>query len=294
MSHKLDTAKNIKSTYLFINNDSPNFITGTSYNFNYDISKVNLNRTRAHKMYLKDIYFNTNALYQISDKYNYNKVRFYITNGANVIILYGQIQEGNYNTEEFILAFERMLNATLINYGSFSVNYNSITNRLTFSCLTYLIPAARIYIDAQDTEYSYSSIVNSYGFGMSYVLGCNENTRLENELPFNTVPGNLDNNRLMASTLKLTPYNFFYISIDNITNTNASSDVDSVTNLLFRIVVPSLKNSVVYIENFTPEFNEVYTTQMPSSLRIKLVDQYNQPLDGFSGEMSITLKLIEI
>ena len=230
-------------------------------------------------------------MYQISDKYNYNKVRFYITNGANIIILYGQIAEGNYNSEEFILAFERMLNTVLAAYGTYSVSYNSISNRVTITCLTNLIPAARVYIDAQDTEYSFSPIANSFGFGMSYVLGCAENTRLENVLPHLTGAANSTS---ISGPLKLTPYNFFYIAIDNITNTNAASDVDSVTNLLFRVAVPTLKNSSVYIDNANPEFNEMYTTNLPSNLRINLIDQYGQTLDGFNGELSLTIKLIEL
>lgn len=285
----LDEKRTNEANYLFINSESKR-VSGANNNFSFDLSDFPVIKNKSYNLYIKSVYYPT-TIHQITELYQYNQLRIRVLNTNTTISTFSTITiaEGTYNTSQYAQAVSLALNTFLASFGydQYDMGYDDIRNRFYFERKTTVTPAIRVYITSND---SFSQYNDEFGFGGSYVIGCNYNT--EYELPIQTTP-----KKYLPNPGNLQPYSYFFMTIQGITNLNYNTDVPERFDIAYRcpLNLSNSKYQYTFVEEASEEFTQQVFSVLPTRFNISFIDQYNN-LVNFpqTASVDITLKLVPV
>jgi hypothetical protein len=297
---QLKTTPLNKASYLFINSESES-VQGTNNNFSYSLDKLPQPKNISFNFYVKEVFYPSNVHQLQSNYYNYNKIGFEIRNIANQTVATTgtfTIAEGTYDTSQLCTALATQINAYMTStsgsYGGdqYTVNYNQITNRFSFTRLSLTSPGSGVqyYIRlfSNDANAKYQGVP---GFGLAYILGLAYNST------FN-LPTTLNGVSTCPNPPNLTPFQYFYISCTGLANMNLCSDVESTSSIIYRCPL-SLSGVGRYnhlvIQESNPEYGQYYLPTLNNRFNFQLLDQYGNLFEmAENSAVDLTIKLVPI
>lgn len=291
---QLQEKKENLATYLFINSLSPN-VKGTSNNYNVDITKLPLQKNKSYNWFIKQVYY-PSAINQLQNKYyNYNKIYIEVLNRTTQAVVGNQsmmVTEGTYDTTQLATSFISALNnfQTSSSFGGdqYTMSYSDITNKYSIKRLTQTAVGG-VYYDIRICSNDSFSFYNGMpGFGLSWILGCNNNTvfNLGTSAGF-TVE--------FPNPPCLNPFQYFFITMNGLNNINFSTDINQRNDMIMRcpLNMSSSKYGYFFIEEANQEFSQLYMSTLTQNINIQIIDQYANPLQlSNNTEIDITFKLV--
>jgi hypothetical protein len=291
-----------KASYLFINSESES-VQGTNNNFSYSLDKLPQPKNIAFNFYVKEVFYPSNVHQLQSKHYNYNKIGFRVRENStgNIMVTANfQIDEGTYDTSQLCTAVAAQINAystaQASSYGGdqYTVNYNQITNHISFTRLSTTLVLGQAYSIELLANDAFAKYQNVPGFGLAYVLGLSYNSTFG--LPSShTVPLNIT---ICPNPPNLTPFQYFYISCTGLANMNLCSDVESTSSIIYRCPL-SLSGvgrySHLVIQEANPEYGQYYLPTLNNRLNFQLLDQYGNLFEmAENSAVDLTIKLVPI
>jgi hypothetical protein len=291
-----------KASYIFINSESES-VSGTNNNFSYAIDKLAQPKNISFNFYLKEVFYPSNVHQLQSNYYNYNKIGFNIRRFSDLSIQATStftIAEGTYDTSQLCTALATQINDYMTTnsatYGGdqYSVNYNQITNRFSFTRLsTTFVSGEKFYVQLLSND-SNAKYQNVPGFGLAYVLGLAYNSSIS--LPVvNTGTGSTIT---CPNPPNLTPFQYFYISCTGLANQNLCSDVENTSSIIYRCPL-SLSGvgryNHIVVQEANPEYGQYYLPTLNNRLNFQLLDQYGNLFEiAENSAVDLTIKLVPI
>lgn len=281
-----------RATFLWINSESEN-VRGTNSSWEYDISALPLSKNVAYQLQIKSVTYPNNSP-QITSAYNYNRIKYEIVREVDNVVMTTRtltLAEGTYDSAQLVFAFSQALNSDFLSvagtYGGdpHTVAYSDITNRLTFRRTTFTAVGGNTFYVRLLGNDSLTQYNGAFGFGMAFVLGVAYGGVLT--LPRASATADV----ACPNPPALTPYLYYSLLLEGINNANHSSDTPNIQNIVYRmpLTVGQGRYSYIYFETANVDQNTLYCSQLPSTLRFKIIDQYGQEFKSIPENAAIDL-----